>query len=261
MKATYDERYLLNKFNNKKRSCDERMIKFKFSQQEWLYFHKLLYNGVKCAYSNMTFIFKDHHMHSPSIERIDDNRPYTVYNCIWVTKQSNGIKDHIVSGGTPEDLSNQTDTFLARRIQRILESEETLREIRKPYLHLYEKSNEQGGNEVTESTTTKGVPHNNTEIDIAKQYCVFGDFIESKCDHEFNLTYTQFKRLIQRKKCQLTQRDMDNPSLFVLDKTLPVDKSNVLVCDKSLSEALDTMIVSAKLTTKDLMKLAKTLSK
>lgn len=259
MKNTYDESYLLHKYKVKKKKTEEdRLIPFKFSEQEWLDFHKVLYSGITCAYSNQEFIFRDHHSQSPSIERIDDNLPYQVDNCVWVNHFSNGIKDHLSRGGNPESLSTQMQVGLARRIQRIIDSQEALKEIRKPYEHLYNNLPEERATDMTKSNKEQ---HTNTEIDIANQYADFGSFVEQQCEAQFNLTFTEFKRVIQRKKCGLTGRDMEYPALFVVNKTLPVDKGNIIVCDKTLQDALDTMIVSAKLSTKELKKLCKVLGK
>jgi len=259
MKNVYDEDYLLRKYENKKRYTEEtRLIPFKFSEQEWLDFHKVLYSGVTCAYSNQEFIFRDHHSQSPSIERIDDNLPYEVSNCVWVNHLSNGIKDHLSRGGNPESLSTQMEVGLARRIKRIIDSQEALKEIRKPYEHLYNNLSQESDTLMTKSNNKT---HTNTEIDVANQYAEFGSFVETQCEAVFSLTYTEFKRIVQRKTCGLTGRAMATPTLFVVDKSIPVSKSNVVVCDKTLQEALDTMIVSAKLSTKDLKKLCKMLVK
>ena len=105
----------------------------------------------------------------------------------------------------------------------------------------------------------------NPELVIASSYANLGKFIEVQCASEFKLTYSQFKTLITRKKCMLTQKELpaslNERRLWVVDKTLPVSKNNVLVTTKELQTTLDTMMVSAKLSLKDLQMIGKVLNK
>lgn len=254
---TYNEDFLKERYEYKKQQCKQRLIPFEFTLQQWLDFHKVLYSGVGCAYLNQGFVFIDKHKQFPTIERLSDAQPYSVSNCVWVCHLANQIKDQVAKGKPSESFDNGVKNF-AKRIEKILSNKSLIEIIQEPYQHLFNQA-EQGDN-MSESYTPV-----NREITITKLYAEFVISTESVYGAEYQLSYTQFKQLISRKNCQLTGRklpeDISDRSMWVVDKTKPVSKGNVLVCDKTLCEALDALVVSAKLSFKDLQKIAKVLGK
>lgn len=257
---TLNEEDLTYKYNRKKESCKQRLIPFHFTLQEWLDFHKVLYNGVQCAYLNQEFIFTKGHSRFPTIERLHDHQPYSVTNCVWVTAVANDIKDKLTKGWVLKDFNKDEKNFV-KRIEKIIHNQEVIKIIQEPYQHLFKKEENQAMQEVKaeQSTTT------NPEIRIAQLFAAMGSFIENKCDAKFELTYVQFKTLISRKRCQFTgedlPEDLGDRRLWVKDKSLPVTNNNVVVCGKDLAQALDTLVVSANINFKQLQKIAKVLSK
>lgn len=242
-------------YEQQKASCAKRMIGFTFTKQQWEDFHKLR-DTVVCAYTNNSFVLNCGTAHSkyPTVERIFDDRDYSPENCIWVTKEANELKAIYIENGKSTDKLDPHSTTYVKRIKRILESVDNIKEIQLPYKHLFQEENK-----VVEEKVT------NPELAIASSYANLGKFIEVQCSSEFQLTYSQFKTLITRKKCMLTQKELparlNERRLWVVDKTLPVSKNNVLVTTKELQTALDTMMVSAKLSLKDLQMIGKVLNK
>lgn len=253
-------------YEQKKKSCTERMIDFNFTKEQWVEMNKLK-EQVSCAYSNVKFINKLHHKHSPTLERIFPDRPYSIENCLWVTKLSNDLKSCYIENGNSEKGLSSTDVATLRRIRRILESTDNIKTIQEPYKHLFTEQKE-----TTSMSTEKKAPscydYNKTfnkELVVAKLFAGFGAFVEQKWDSEFNLTFSQFKLLITRKRCMLTLRtlpeDLFARGFWVKDKTRPVDKDNLLITTKELQTALDSMCVNANLDITTLKLLGKALTK
>ena len=242
-------------YQQKKASCVKRMIDFNFTEQQWEDFHKLR-DQVSCAYTNVGFVLNSGttHKHYPTIERIFDDRDYSPENCIWVTREANNLKaDYIENGKSINKLHPHLVAYV-KRIRRIIENVDNIKEIQKPYKHLFKKE-----------TTVVEDKVKNPELVIAISYANLGRFIEEKCNSEFCLTYNQFKTMITKKKCMLTQKELpaslDERRLWVVDEALAVSKDNVIVTTRELQTALDTMMVSAKLSLKDLQMIGKVLNK
>lgn len=255
----FNENYLIERYKHKKEQCKKRLIPFEFTITQWLEFHKILYSGVKCAYLNQEFIFDPKHCQFPTIERLSDIKGYSVHNCVWVCDRANTIKDQVVKGKKSEEFENGLKNF-AKRIEKIVANKELIEIIQEPYKQLF--TLEQGEYTLEQNIITTS---NNSEIMIAQLYAGFGNFIEDKCASTYNLSYNDYKKLISRKKCQLTGRqlpkDLSQIGLFVVDKSQDVSKENVLVTSKDVQNALDTMIVSSKLSLKELKTLCNVIGK
>lgn len=253
-------------YEQKKKSCAERMIGFNFTKDQWNAMNTLK-GKVSGAYSNVKFVKEKDHKHSASLERIFDDKPYSPENCLWVTKLANELKARYIENGLPEKGLSDKEYETLKRIKRILESTDNIKTIQEPYKHLFTEQKEP-----TPMPTEKKAPscydYNKTinkELAVAKLFAGFGAFVEQKCDSEFNLTFSQFKMLITRKRCMLTLRDLPEDlfarGFWVKDKTRPVDKDNLLITTKELQTSLDNMCVNANLDITTLKLLGKALIK
>ena len=249
-------------YEQKKASCEERMIEFNFTKQEWKKFNDMK-KFVTCAYTNVAFVHEVNHLHQPTCERLSEDLGYSVQNCVWVTKHANDLKSTYIENRKDTSKLNEHDSGLVRRIERIVNSVDCLNRIQEPYRKIFNSIKPQENNILNEKTTP--IESVNPEIRIAQLFAAMGSFIENKCDAKFELTYIQFKTLISRKRCQFTgedlPEDLGNRRLWVKDKSLPVTNDNVIVCGKDLAQALDTLVVSANINFKQLQKIAKVLSK
>ena len=242
-------------YEQKKKSCEDRMIGFNFTKEQWSELNRLK-GVVSCAYSNVKFVKTKDHMHSASLERLFDDRPYSPENCVWVTKVANELKSRYIENGLPETGLTGKDYEILKRIKRILESTDNIAAIQEPYKHLFnDKTESEKPKEMTtENKASSSYDYNNTqnpELAVAKLYASFGAFVEQRCNGEFEITYAQFKSIITRKRCMLTLRELPENlferGFWVKDKSLPVTKNNLLVTTKELQTALDNMCVSANL--------------
>lgn len=258
----YNEDWLKNKYELRKQSCIQRFISFEFTLQQWLDFHKLLYSGdIKCAYTNLPFLFLIDHPQTPTIERISDTDGYNIRNVLWVSKVGNEVKNQLVHNGG--DFTKTSNSKYAVRIKRIMDSAEALETIRKPYMKLI--NNQENTVEIKEVVNEAPTKTHNTEIDVAHRYVEFGKFIEQVADSQFEITYAQFKYMVGRKWCMLTKRELPSSiydmGFFILDKTAPITKSNVFVTTKKIQEAMDRLQADLKLTKEEIINIAKVLAK
>lgn len=81
-------------YESKKASSLKRGIAFDLSREEFDALMKIRDDReTRCVYSHKTFIFKENHIHYPSLERLNDRDSYNLRNCVWTTIESNRIKD------------------------------------------------------------------------------------------------------------------------------------------------------------------------
>lgn len=265
----FTDKQMQVKWKSKRQSCNKRNIPILLTKEQFFFLYQ--HNNLVCDYTGLgmsTDHTKDNFI---SLERIDPLKPYELGNICFITKAANHIKGTMFdqqAHGNQEagvKLSGKYREVFFQLVD-VVRNHEYIQMIKDKYSKenvgkmMNSKSITQEIEE--DKTTAKGNP----EILIARLYAGLGDYIQDRCDSQFELTYPQFKQtLVQRKNCQLTGRklpeDISERRLWVVDKTKPVSKGNVLVCDKTLCEALDVLVVSAKLSFKDLQKIAKVLGK
>ena len=88
----------------------------------------------------------------------------------------------------------------------------------------------------------------NTDVELAQTYSTFAEHCKHHVD--FLLSFNEYKKLMSRKQCQLSMQKFDEEhkkSLFVIDKTKPIDVKNLLVVDLKLRHQLDTFIGKMKM--------------
>ena len=247
-------------YETKKSSCKKRMITFTFTRQEWNVFQSLR-KEVKCAYTNAAFINVEDHDYYPAIERIDHLGAYSYTNCVWVIKKANLLKsDYIEKINDESELPHHLQSWL-QRIRKILSDENNIEQVRQVYDQKLAENNkiiEKGENLMTNHSTedTQKYTPENKELYLAQEYTKFGQFVEDTCGATFQLTFSQYKQFMNKRTCQLTRRSFKkvSPILWVVDKSLPVNKDNILVLDNSLQKGLDSLVAGAKLDKSALIK-------
>ncbi len=250
-------------YNNKKRGCKKRGIEFNFTKAEWTKFVGVLAH-VRCAYTNERFCHRLQHSHSPTCERIDEREPYSLHNCVWVTFAANQLKEkYLESSGKTIDMTATDEVYLLKKIVNVISNEEEIQAVKEKYLNLMEnppKTNteilqemidveDQQVQNADQPKQEKEVKvrfttvSSNIEVRLAASYVRVCEYFES-IGCEFVLTFSQYKRKMNLKNCQLTGSPFGQGSskvLFLVDKNLPVAFNNVLTTDKHTKQVFDNL--------------------
>lgn len=276
---------LKQKYENKKKNACSRGIDFSLTEYEFIKLCLFLKENRQCAYTNETFVFKSTtngqpKPNYPTLERVDNSVGYVLGNVIWVTYNSNFLKskweDSLCS-----QLTFSKDEF--KTVQQILSSKDKVEaqlnniyqfvkgetmvsvESKQENENLSPKQeNNNSDCEVKNATTEveSRVCEVNNDVELAQMYAQFAEYYKEHVD--FLLSFNEYKKLMNRKQCQLSMQKFDEEhkkSLFVIDKTKAVDVKNLLVVDLKLRHQLDTFIGKMKLDNKQLKKVFMNLGK
>lgn len=273
----------------KKSKTKQRGIAFDLSEEEYDFFMQLKDDRTsRCAYTNKMFIFKDNHTQQPSLERLDDRGPYSLTNCVIVTREANQLKDMLDKGIDKEKAKlTQEQKNLLTHIENIMIDPEWKQKVwakqvksyleKAQYKHLLPKETHLMKEQQVEpqsetqdktlkdsiatNTATTTAPVVENDIALAVEYVSIGKMLQDS-GVGFTISFSEFKSLMLRKKCQLTNKifsETDTKSLYFIDKTKPATKDNCLVTTKEVQGALDKLFVSVKLSHKELKQMFKTL--
>lgn len=254
------------KYDSKKQSCVDRRIPFEVTFEEWVQFHKLR-DTVDCAYSGRKFSYTKPSDPSktddrPTIERIDDNRAYTLSNMVWVTATCNQLANEYILLGKPTKGLSATKIGILQRIKKTLNHKEVYDEMMAPYLSVTCSIVEENLRLANEQKVRNDKLQ---EVVVAKMYHDLGHMLLVTLEADMDLTFNQYKRTLCREKCQLTNAplpdDLKERGLFIVDKLLPVTLDNTLVTTKVVADSLDVMMATSGLPLWQLKKMFLTLSK
>lgn len=279
----FTDYYLKQKYKNKKMNAASRKIKFSLTESEFIKLCLFIKDNRICAYTGEKFVLSttdngNPKPNYPTLERIDNSKGYEIGNCVWVCHNANFLKSKW------EDSQCNTFNFNKhefKTVQQILTSQERVAEqlnniykfVKETEYNMVETkeqiqvsdakgTNENSNQTVIYATNTEksSVYSINEDVSLAVSYSQFAEHCQQHVD--FYLSFNEYKKLMSRKKCQLTMQNFDEDhkrSLFVVDKTQPVNVSNLLVVDLKLRHNLDSFIGKVKLDNKDLKKIFKNL--
>ena len=275
---------LKQKYENKKKNAHGRGIDFSLTEYEFIKLCLFLKENKQCAYTDKTFVFKSTtngtpKPNYPTLERVDNSIGYILGNVIWVTYHSNFLKSK-----WEDNLCNQVtfskDEF--KTVQQILGSKDKVEEqLTKIYQFVKGEATvtieSKEKNEILSSkdennnsdcqvknaiTEIEPAPYQiNNDVELAQMYAQFAEHCREHVD--FLLSFNEYKKLMSRKQCQLSCIKFDEEhkkSLFVIDKTKPIDVKNLLVVDLKLRYQLDTFIGKMKMDQKVLKRVFSNLS-
>ena len=245
-------KYIVDQYENKKASCIPRAISFDFTLEEYYRFCKLK-ESVNCFYSNKQFEYdapKKGQLwdNRPTIERLDDSKGYSLSNCVWCTQSCNMLKNNYFQLGHNIEDADLAYRSVIARIGKLLSNTEALREAQKPYLSLGDTLHQEN---MKAAQAHRELQEKLEEVYLAEMYSKFGKQLLIDLKVNMELTFSEFKRTITRKKCEVTKRplpeDVRERALWIKDKTAKVDLSNLICTTVVMSEALDTFSVKADL--------------
>ena len=265
---------LKQKYENKKKNAHGRGIDFSLTEYEFIKLCLFLKENRQCAYTNETFVFKattngTPKPNYPTLKRVDNAIGYVLGNVIWVTYNSNFLKskweDSLCS-----QLTFSKDEF--KTVQQILSSKDKV-EAQLNNIYQFVKGEtivSVESKQENENLSPKQENNNsdckvnysiNADVELAQMYAQFAEHCKEHVD--FLLSFNEYKKLMNRKQCQLSMQKFDEEhkkSLFVVDKTKAVDVKNLLVVDLKLRHQLDTFIGKMKIDQKTLKKVFNNLS-
>lgn len=257
--------------SNKKKNAKERGLECRLTKNQIQRIYEK--NGGVCDYTGVQLSLENGHEHQATLERCDEGVGYIPCNVILVSSSVNQIKSKYLEhkGSDGRHMITKQEKALLNKICETLYNPENMKSLGDKYG--WGNKQQQTKEEITLPQTTGPQTQSlydynktvNKELAVAKLFAGFGAFVEQKCDSEFNITFSQFKMLITRKRCMLTLRELPEDlfarGFWVKDKTRPVDKDNLLITTKELQTSLHNMCVTANLDITTLKLLGKALIK
>lgn len=238
----------------------KRDVRFELSLYEYIKLAELAQSGTtKCFYTGVTLSTKLHSPSGYSLERLSDRHPYRIDNIVLVTRESNVIKDAIFDKRhTRRDQITARMWDIAKRIERNFNDVER-REKQRDYIINYcsEGDYRPPKFEIKHSLSidhnvSRGIvaddlpPSVSNDVAIAQQYLAF---YEEHRHNNFDLSFSEFSKLISNAKCQLRGYSLCPSDALVLvrDGEAPVTIANCTVISRKAKEEFFKMAISVGL--------------
>lgn len=267
---------LVSKYNSKVNNATQKGLQVTLTLEQYICMY-LCHDGL-CDYTRLPMSDNVNDVNYVSLERIDSQVGYTPNNVCLIRADVNALKGTIFDVVAKQGFTKHTvdgsrvDAELLVKLCDTIYNPTKMEAIKNKYKLMFDKYKLLGDNHTIEideaptsitqeeTTVTQQTINKNPELQYTLMYHTFGSQIEA-LDVEFGLSYSDYKRMITRKYCQLTDKVLsaETAAVWVVDKTLPVDKNNVLVVDKFVAAGLDMFMVNAKLNLVELKKLCKNL--
>lgn len=236
----------------KKAEAKRRGIPFTLTEEQWDFLIKIKEDAsTKCAYTGQTFIFKQNHPQCASLERMEDRVEfkdgkwtggYSFCNVVWVTLESNQVKDRFLDKKAVKEKSAQGSILIAlnslkkrlkgnwkhdlwyNQIGRNASEDLILQSIEDENFPVPTENNETNYDtqdyleeeqpemqEQTKDSTTEETPNINYKLDTKVLKDLFvATYYQHLVNHsikqriEFNISLAQFKQILLKKTCSLS---------------------------------------------------------
>jgi len=259
-------------YEKKKSQAAQRGIDFLFTQDEYVAFYNLR-NTERCFYTNSHFKLVKAGggagipNNYPTAERIDESKPYSKENCVWVTLHSNKVKARFIEQqeSTKGQGSGSGNIRTLNKIKKVLANPEAMASKMQPYWDAYTEVRlksislaEENLKAMQEQQEKKKAEEEKAALqDKFFQEVLFSDYY-SRIAKGFmeksvlcQITIGDMKKMVVRCNRDMITCDvfdsLDDKHLWVVDKTLPVTKENVKVVKESTKIALDSLISEGNL--------------
>ena len=234
----------------KKAEAKRRNIPFTLTEEQWDFLIKIKEDAnTKCAYTGQTFIFKQNHPQCASLERMEDRVEfkdgkwtggYSFCNVVWVTLESNQVKDRFLDKKAVKEKSAQGSILIAlnslkkrlkgnwkhdlwfNQIGRNAPEDLILQSIEDENFPIptennddtqdYSEEEQQEMQELNkDSTTTEETSNSSYKLDTKVLKDLFvATYYQHLVNHsikqriEFNISLAQFKKILLKKTCSLS---------------------------------------------------------
>lgn len=236
----------------KKAEAKRRGIPFTLTEEQWDFLIKIKEDAsTKCAYTGQTFIFKQNHPQCASLERMEDRVEfkdgkwtggYSFCNVVWVTLESNQVKDRFLDKKAVKEKSAQGSILIAlnslkkrlkgnwkhdlwfNQIGRNAPEDLILQSIEDENFPIPTENNETNYDtqdyleeeqpemqEQTKDSTTEETSNINYKLDTKVLKDLFvATYYQHLVNHsikqriEFNISLAQFRKILLKKTCSLS---------------------------------------------------------
>lgn len=192
------------KYANKVASCKRRGITFDLTLEQFKIYLSLP-NKV-CDYTGESF---GKAPDSPSLERIDKHKGYSVDNCCMVTSRANQLKDVIVDEKGTAKLSLK-DLEVMKVISEKIKYPEQL-------TSKYKQLMMKGETILDNKTAVVNNIETHSDIELVKKYIAFGQGKQ--------VSFSKFKAIMSRKTCEVTKVAFED-GVGALSKVFITDDSS-----------------------------------
>lgn len=233
----------------KKAEAKRRGIPFTLTEEQWDFLIKIKEDAsTKCAYTGQTFIFKQNHPQCASLERMEDRVEfkdckwtggYSFCNVVWVTLESNQVKDRFLDKKESKEKDAQGGVLIAlnslkkrlvgdwrhnlwfNQIGRHAPEDLILQSIEDENFPIPTENNDDTQDyleeeqsemqEYNKDSTTEVTHNNNYKLDTKVLKDLFvATYYQHLVNHsikqqiEFNISLAQFKQILLKKTCSLS---------------------------------------------------------
>lgn len=245
-----------NAYANKVKNTAERGIEFKIDEQTYI---QLLMSRhlMTCMYTGRKFVMDkgSNHPDYPEMDRVDPNRGYEIGNIVFVGRHAHGLKTKYIELERSSKGISHKDAQTLRQIEKTLGMPTVLEGRKAIILDIADKvaahqveeqqrkekqvASEEEARILEQERNRK--EHFKNQNDIAAGFTKFFTMFD-RLGATFELTIKEFRDKFRRNTCAVTGIEFDSYEdkwLWVIDLTLPITASNIVVCKKEVSESLD----------------------
>ena len=223
---------LRRRFTTFKQHAKDRIIDVLLTEQEYRFLMIVKFiPGMTCAYTNNVFIHRKGHIHSPTLDRIDDYGPYSMSNIVLASNSSNVLKDNIDKNITRSGSYDHGIEICIReslRHKKYKVQQDHLAKLFDEFAH--------GENAFVSKYFRKPGDSDesvveNVDFQLAKLYC---DLLKSYPTSQ--LSFSEFKRIMSKKRCEITRQEFGGISdkrVLLRNPEYSLSKSNVILVNES----------------------------
>ncbi len=264
------EESIKHAYTRKATSCQSRLIDFSLSYE---YYRALMKarSTMVCFYSQKPFdMRKTGGDNYPSLERINNSKPYSVDNTVLCSVRCNRLKAKYIENGHSMKGLSDSDIGMIQRIRKMDESNLPKEEGMKIYQEIFDKVEER--KQEIEQKVKKAEQKVIKQTEEEKQAKIAQKFKEqqhfakyyhqkaeefSKLGVVMQISIKEMRDILRITKDAITKEpfnDIWDKHLWVVDKTKPITRGNCKIVKLSTQESLDHLAKGGSMVLKTAMK-------